>query len=113
MGNNGFRGKNLKKIYTTRFGGNIVKALLNMSFTVQEGEYVAIMGEANSYYCFFSDDYKAVSCSEYEKYRFSCRSFSCSLPLQLCIRAVFDSQLVGLDVIARRVDDLDCIFRIF
>lgn len=36
----------LKKIYTTRFGGNKVEALKNVSFSVEEGEYVAIMGES-------------------------------------------------------------------
>ena len=40
--------KNLKKIYKTRFGGNLVKALSNISFTVEQGEYVAIMGESGS-----------------------------------------------------------------
>lgn len=40
--------KNLKKIYTTRFGGNQVQALSNLSFSVEEGEYVAIMGESGS-----------------------------------------------------------------
>lgn len=40
--------KNLKKIYTTRFGGNQVQALSNVSFSVEEGEYVAIMGESGS-----------------------------------------------------------------
>lgn len=40
--------KNLKKIYTTRFGGNHVQALTNVSFTVEKGEYVAIMGESGS-----------------------------------------------------------------
>ncbi len=39
---------NLKKIYTTRFGGNQVQALSNLSFSVEEGEYVAIMGESGS-----------------------------------------------------------------
>lgn len=39
---------NLKKIYTTRFGGNKVKALSDVSFSVDEGEYVAIMGESGS-----------------------------------------------------------------
>ena len=38
----------LKKIYTTRFGGNQVQALSNVSFSVEEGEYVAIMGESGS-----------------------------------------------------------------
>lgn len=40
--------KNLKKIYTTRFGGAKVQALSNVSFTVEEGEFVAIMGESGS-----------------------------------------------------------------
>ena len=40
--------KNLKKVYTTRFGGNKVTALSNVSFTVERGEYVAIMGESGS-----------------------------------------------------------------
>ena len=39
---------NLKKIYTTRFGGNPVQALSNVSFSVEQGEYVAIMGESGS-----------------------------------------------------------------
>lgn len=39
---------NLKKIYTTRFGGNPVQALSNISFSVELGEYVAIMGESGS-----------------------------------------------------------------
>ncbi len=38
----------VKKIYTTRFGGNQVQALTNVSFEVEEGEYVAIMGESGS-----------------------------------------------------------------
>jgi len=40
--------KNLKKVYTTRFGGNKVTALSNVNFTVERGEYVAIMGESGS-----------------------------------------------------------------
>ena len=40
--------RNLKKIYTTRFGGNKVQALSDVSFSVEEGEYVAIMGESGS-----------------------------------------------------------------
>lgn len=40
--------RNLKKIYTTRFGGNQVQALRNVSFSVEKGEYVAIMGESGS-----------------------------------------------------------------
>jgi len=39
---------NLKKVYTTRFGGNPVQALSNVSFSVEQGEYVAIMGESGS-----------------------------------------------------------------
>lgn len=38
----------LQKVYTTRFGGNKVEALKNVSFTVENGEYVAIMGESGS-----------------------------------------------------------------
>jgi putative ABC transport system ATP-binding protein len=38
----------LQKIYTTRFGGSQVRALHNVSFSVEEGEYVAIMGESGS-----------------------------------------------------------------
>ena len=40
--------KNLKKIYTTRFGGAQVQALSNVTFSVEPGEYVAIMGESGS-----------------------------------------------------------------
>ena len=40
--------KNVKKIYTTRFGGNKVVAIDNVSFSVEKGEYVAIMGESGS-----------------------------------------------------------------
>lgn len=39
---------NIKKTYSTRFGGNKVEALKNVNFTVEEGEYVAIMGESGS-----------------------------------------------------------------
>lgn len=39
---------NLKKVYTTSLGGNQVEALKNLSFSVEEGEYVAIMGESGS-----------------------------------------------------------------
>ncbi len=38
----------LKKIYATRFGGNKVEALRDVNFTVEQGEYTAIMGESGS-----------------------------------------------------------------
>lgn len=38
----------LKKVYSTRFGANKVEALKNVSFNVEQGEYVAIMGESGS-----------------------------------------------------------------
>ena len=40
--------RELKKVYTTRFGGAQVQALRNVSFSVEEGEYAAIMGESGS-----------------------------------------------------------------
>ncbi len=40
--------KNLKKVYTTRFGGNKVEALRDVNFSVEKGEYVAVMGESGS-----------------------------------------------------------------
>lgn len=40
--------KNVRKVYTTRFGGAKVQALVNMNFSVEQGEFVAIMGESGS-----------------------------------------------------------------
>ena len=40
--------KNLKKIYRPRFGGNQVQALSDVSFDLESGEFVAVMGESGS-----------------------------------------------------------------
>ena len=40
--------QNLQKVYTTRLGGTKVQALSGVSFTVEQGEFVAIMGESGS-----------------------------------------------------------------
>lgn len=40
--------KNVKKIYTTRFGGQSVQALKDVNFSVEPREYVAVMGESGS-----------------------------------------------------------------
>ena len=40
--------RNIQKIYRTRFGNNEVEALRRVNFTVEEGEYIAIMGESGS-----------------------------------------------------------------
>lgn len=40
--------ENLKKTYASRLGGTRVDALRNVNFSVEKGEYVAIMGESGS-----------------------------------------------------------------
>lgn len=39
---------NIKKVYKTRLGGNQVEALSNINFSVEPGEFIAIMGESGS-----------------------------------------------------------------
>ena len=40
--------RDLKKIYTSRFGTQQVEALKRVNFSVEKGEYVAVMGESGS-----------------------------------------------------------------
>lgn len=40
--------QNIKKIYRSRFGKNELEALKSINFTVDAGEYIAIMGESGS-----------------------------------------------------------------
>ena len=40
--------RNVKKVYTARFGAVKVQALCSVNFTVEDGEYVAIMGESGA-----------------------------------------------------------------
>ena len=39
---------NIKKIYKSRMGSNQIEALSSINFSVESGEFVAIMGESGS-----------------------------------------------------------------
>ena len=38
--------EHLRKLYSTRFGGNQVEALKDISFSIERGEFIAVMGES-------------------------------------------------------------------
>ena len=40
--------EHLQKVYNSRFGGNQVEALRDISFSVEQGEFIAVMGESGS-----------------------------------------------------------------
>ena len=40
--------EHLRKLYSTRFGGNQVEALKDISFSIERGEFIAVMGESGS-----------------------------------------------------------------
>lgn len=40
--------EHLRKIYSTRFSGNQVEALKDVSFSIEQGEFIAVMGESGS-----------------------------------------------------------------
>lgn len=40
--------EHLRKIYNSRFGSNQVEALKSISFSVDQGEFIAVMGESGS-----------------------------------------------------------------
>lgn len=40
--------EHLQKVYNSRFGGNQVEALKDISFSVEQGEFIAVMGESGS-----------------------------------------------------------------
>ena len=85
--------EHLKKVYTTRFGGQQVQALRDVNFSVEEGEVIAIMGESGS-----GKRRQKSSCRYYVIYNKKVRGTAFgknSLPLFLCNSLILQNRYDG------------------